>query len=711
MADNLLIGIKPKLVGVDREVAKLGGKFKAGGKKAGGLFSKTFIANFTAADLIARGISKTIGTVNMALRDSVDQLRSFSRATAEINSILPITQKLTEETKNTFVEFSAQFGTDATLQAKSFYNIVSAGIKGTSKQLDVLKSANKAAVAGLVDINAATRVIVSSMNSYSKSGKSATNISDALFVAVREGLTTFDELSSSLGTVAPVAASVGVSFEDLTGAISFITKAGVRTDIATTQLRQTFASILKPTKEAADEAKRLGIEFNTAALKSKGIVGFFDDLRIKTGGNNESLTKLFGNIRALSGVMRIVKGDFQDFSRIVGETNKSANATATAFKEIEDNLDFQIKKFQSEFKQLALLLAKEFEGTIRSIIGFASDAIAAVKKIVDPNSVLTPLQQIDKQIASVREKLRGSREFTKKQAEDLKDQESTLSTIDDVVGGLTAMWTGQKLIRDGLTDAEQNYIDNLVRQEQAEANLNDLLEIRKQLTGSIRENVLATSDDDDDDTKAKKTEELITLSQLFKELPNTVTASVTKVTKELSNLRKASLTVSNAIRKGFASGLGAGFAAFGAALAKGENALDAFLKSFLGALGQMMIQQGTAFILQGLGFSVIPGLQASGGTLIATGAALAVAGGALTAVSGGSTSTSGGAGGGEAIGLAGTPEDLTTLQAEERLEPSTHIAVNIQGDVLDSEESGTRIVQLINDAFDRSGIIVNQAVV
>jgi hypothetical protein len=51
------------------------------------------------------------------------------------------------------------------------------------------------------------------------------------------------------------------------------------------------------------------------------------------------------------------------------------------------------------------------------------------------------------------------------------------------------------------------------------------------------------------------------------------------------------------------------------------------------------------------------------------------------------------AGGIEAIG-----------QEVERQAPNTEVVVNIQGDVLDSDESGMRIVDILNTAFDKKGV-------
>lgn len=164
-----------------------------------------------------------------------------------------------------------------------------------------------------------------------------------------------------------------------------------------------------------------------------------------------------------------------------------------------------------------------------------------------------------------------------------------------------------------------------------------------------------------------------------------------------------------AFRDGIGQGVGQGFAAFGRALATGENAFDAFAKSFLGTLGQLMVQQGTAFILQGLGFQVIPGLQGSGASLVATGSALAIFGGALSALSGGGGAAAASGAGASAAGgePVGQPTETVTAQATEREEPQTAVSVVVNGDVFDSQETGTRIAQILSDSFQQEGIVIS----
>lgn len=172
--------------------------------------------------------------------------------------------------------------------------------------------------------------------------------------------------------------------------------------------------------------------------------------------------------------------------------------------------------------------------------------------------------------------------------------------------------------------------------------------------------------------------------------------------------------VTDSIKKnailGVGKGVGSAFSAFGAALVNGENALKAFGKAFLASIGQAAVALGTRFILEGVAISFNPflGGPAVGGPLIGAGAALATFGGALGAIGGGGggTATGGGVG---ASSFSGSEIDSepALAEVEELRAPDTQVSVVIQGDVFDSDETGTRLVQVLNSAFDKDGVVIN----
>jgi hypothetical protein len=159
------------------------------------------------------------------------------------------------------------------------------------------------------------------------------------------------------------------------------------------------------------------------------------------------------------------------------------------------------------------------------------------------------------------------------------------------------------------------------------------------------------------------------------------------------------------------SGVSNAFSAMGSALANGENAFAAFGKAILSMFGDLAIQLGQFYFTLGLANLFLN--PAAAAAYIAGGAALMVLGGALKAFGGGGGSqpaVAGGAlpsGGGAVQSSAngrnalGQPVDVTAAERQ----PT--ITVNVQGDVFDSEETGMRIIEVINKVGDTRGAQLN----
>jgi len=158
------------------------------------------------------------------------------------------------------------------------------------------------------------------------------------------------------------------------------------------------------------------------------------------------------------------------------------------------------------------------------------------------------------------------------------------------------------------------------------------------------------------------------------------------------------------VLQGFAGAAGNAFATFGKSIASGKASLAGFGKAFLAAIGNTAVQLGTSFILEGTAylFSGNPELSAKGPGLIAGGAALATFGGVLSAS--GAGGASGAAAGAGATGNAENDPGIGgALPPAESQKPTTQVAINISGDVLDSRDTGLRIVDLIKEYTDRNG--------
>ena len=746
MADNkLIIQVDFQTGDSKKSFSKIEDNAQKSGVESGKKFSSGFSATAksglagVAKSLV--GITVGVRAVGAALRglsNSFENLKGFSRGVAEINSILPKNNKLTKESTQQLIEFSKSFGTNQQQQAKAFYSIVSAGVKGTSRQLETLAVSNRAAVAGLVNIDTASKAIVSSVNAYAKSGLTAQQASDALFVAVREGQTTFGELADFLGNATSIAANAGVQFNELAGALAFVTKSGISTDVATTGLRQVFASVISPTKEAADEALKLGIAFNSAGLRAKGLAGFLKDVQDRTGGNEESLSKLFGNIRALAPILNIVNGNFKDFSRILNETKNATGATSSAFDEIKSNLDFKFDQVSSQWQAFGLNLLKVVSPAIRE----TAESLTFLGKIF--NSVFKvestkPLDVINKKMGETASQLNSLRDSLKSreagffgfktdydilQIEKLKGQITALENKRkeqlveraNILEARRSLAEQEKNIAQDVADSEvRNKVDVLAKLKELgvqtnEAIIGNMFERMATLTTLREQNLIdqQTYSSAQLQIASSTNAQLMALEEQRLQNSSVSIANIGDSFKLLAKQARAnSLDIAKTVNNVMAKGVGNAFAKVGTAMKKGKSEWDAFKSGIQQMAGEIASSLGDLYIKWGIA-NIASQNYAVGAAQLAGGGALKILGGMLGS---GGGSSSGGDSGGAVSGATGGIDTtgLEDQQEAERNAPQTNVEVVVQGSLVQQEELGTFIAETLSDSFGKQGVALTDA--
>ena len=315
-----------------------------------------------STDVATRGLSSlrralvgllSVGAVVAVLYSAAAAALEFGRNIAEVSTLLSGMDdmpRITAEAKAMAVEF----GSLPTLQAKGFYQAISAGASDAAAAVKVMTMANKLAVGGVTDVKTAVDGLTTVLNAYGPKVRGAASVSDAMFVAMRAGKTTIAELSASIGTVAPLAAQAGVSFDQLMAATSALTKGGVTTNVVMTGLRAILAAVVKPSGEAAEMAKALGIEFNVAAIQGKGFAGFMEDVVAKTRGSSEAMATLFGGVEAVVPALALAGQAGKDFASILDQMQTKAGETERAFEKMANSPAFKLDQLKA-LKQTLLI--------------------------------------------------------------------------------------------------------------------------------------------------------------------------------------------------------------------------------------------------------------------------------------------------------------------------------------------------------------------
>jgi len=269
------------------------------------------LANFQnfAVD-VGRIAAGAIAAVGVA---SVREAAQFESSFSKIQGLVGVTADEIGELQEAARRLGPQFGVSANEAADALFFITSAGLRGAGAT-EVLEASLKGAAIGLGDTKTIADLATSAVNAYGESTLGGAEAVDVLAEAVRLGKLAPEELAGSMGMVLPLASNLSVSFAEVGAAMAGMSKTGTDASTAATQLRQILATIAKPTNEADKALDRMGLsaEGLRQQIKDEGLFATLETLTDAFDGNIEATTEVFGNIRALSGVLDLMGASVDD---------------------------------------------------------------------------------------------------------------------------------------------------------------------------------------------------------------------------------------------------------------------------------------------------------------------------------------------------------------------------------------------------------------
>lgn len=358
----LVMSIIAKTETFQRDMAKARGhvgKFGTSVKS-----TSTIVSGFSRQLLALAGVGGGLYAIKAGLTSSIRTFADFERGMANVSTLLD------DQSMRLLPSYSAQvrrmsttFGEGTEILSKGLYDIISASVAPT-KAMKVLEVSVKAAKAGMSDTATAADALTTILNSYGYEAEKAERVSDILFTTIRRGKTTFAELAPNIGKVTSVAATAGLSFEELSAAIATMTRAGVQTEIAITSLRALILSFLKPQKDSIEMAKKYGVELNSNTLKTEGLTGVIEKLQKATA---EELAVIVPTSRAITGfaaAIKDAKGNVADLEAAL----HSEGATEEAHQKVAKITSEQLKIAKQHWIDLKRTIGEEVAPALNKLL-------------------------------------------------------------------------------------------------------------------------------------------------------------------------------------------------------------------------------------------------------------------------------------------------------------------------------------------------------
>jgi TP901 family phage tail tape measure protein len=336
-------------------------------------------------------LSTAVITVPMiaAGKATAKMASDFEFSMQKIVGLAGVAQSSINAFKKEILALAPSIGKGPKELADALYFINSSGLKG-AEALDVLKLSAKAAASGLGETQAVANLLTSVLTAYKGTGMTAAYATDILVSAVREGKAEATGFATAIGQIIPIAANMGVSFDQVAGGMAAITLNGASASNAAVYLKGIFQALtIASEKGDAALAKYVSSYVDLRnILKTQGMIGLLkeinrlrDEAESKRKGNGEEfLSDVFPNVRGLTGVLSLAGKNFEYTTALMQRVTNSAGSLGTAFAAVSDTIKMRYDKAIARINVSQISLGTTIANTFIPILESLSRWIEKVTK-------------------------------------------------------------------------------------------------------------------------------------------------------------------------------------------------------------------------------------------------------------------------------------------------------------------------------------------
>ena len=349
------------MVAIGKDMQEAGQKIQGVGRGLSS-FGSTMTRSVTAP-IVAAGAA------------AVKLAADFESAMAKLNSIADTAAVPLEELEKQIMSLSDATGIAASELAEQAYQAISAG-QNTADAVKFVETSSRLARAGFTETGSALDVLTTILNAYGKKSSEAAEISDKLITTQNLGKITVGQLAESMGNAIPTAAAYSVDIDNIASAYVTMTKQGVNSANATTQINALMNDLGKSGTSAAKVLRqKTGKSFKELMQDGYSLTDVLEILQESADENGLALNDMFGNIRAGRGALALMNDQGVTFTETLQQMAGAAGATDTAFEKVTDTTAFRFQQTLNRVKNTGIEAGQQLLIAFGPTIEKIADAI------------------------------------------------------------------------------------------------------------------------------------------------------------------------------------------------------------------------------------------------------------------------------------------------------------------------------------------------
>jgi len=364
--------LRKQIAEVTKEMRALGASSSEIGKVTSELEKSATSSKHTTNEVKALGVAYIGLAVAMTaiISKSVETAATFEQSMANVKAISEATGAEFEKLRNQALNLGATTKFTAAEAADAQALLAQAGMK-TNQIIASMPGVLALAAAGQVDLATTASITASALNGFGLAAEDSARVADVLAKSSIDTNADVTDLGMALKYVAPVAAAMGVSIEVAVAAIGELSNAGIKGEMAGTQMRAMLLALASPSKEAAGYMEKLGVSISDSAGNIKPFSTIIGDLqgaftRLTQVQQADVAATLVGR-EAASGFLTLIaqgKGTLDNYTASL----ENAGGTAERVAGVQmDTLKGAIAEMQSALEGVGIVVGDKFAPAIRKV--------------------------------------------------------------------------------------------------------------------------------------------------------------------------------------------------------------------------------------------------------------------------------------------------------------------------------------------------------
>ncbi len=342
-------------------------------------------SRLAAAGAAGFGVAAAAGAG--ALFEMVGAAARFDKAMSNVQALTSASAVGLQGLRQAALQAGRDTAFSATEAADGEAELAKAGV-GTADIINgALRGALDLASAGQIDVADASNIAATAMTQFGLAGRQVPHIADLLAAAADKAQGGVGDLGVALKYVGPVAHQMGVSIEQTTGVLGELASQGLLAAQAGTGLRGVLSALTSPSKLAAEEMRKLGINVYDAQGNFTGFAGVAGQLHKALSGltaaqRDQVFGMIFGN-EQITTARILYAGGAQAVDEWTKKVNDSGFATKQANAKL-NNLAGDLKILKGSLETALIQTGSSANVVLRDAAHMATQAVNAFAAMPKP---------------------------------------------------------------------------------------------------------------------------------------------------------------------------------------------------------------------------------------------------------------------------------------------------------------------------------------